>query len=119
MKTSPHYAVLLAIVLASQSVQASILAKRVIPLIKGMTITTGDYVSNVEFRVKSLGPGMCTVEVSAGAKETKRLLSPPLTWSSWQILSAHLGSVKYILDYKIGCDTDVLVEVRYAHKQPK
>ena len=86
--------------------------QNIIPVVNGMTITTSDSIANVEFRAKSFGPGFCNVEVSAD-NNTNKILAPPLTWSSWQVVAAHIGVVTYTLGYKEECDTGALVEVRY------
>ena len=82
------------------------------PLTSGMSITTSDSVANVEVRAESLGPGFCAVSISSNSGSTS-FLAPPLTWSPWTTLFAHVGIVSATLTTSVGCDTGALFEVRY------
>ena len=82
------------------------------PLTSGMTITTSDSVANVEIRAKSLGPGFCAVGISSPYGQAN-FLSPPLSWSPWTNLFAHVGAITATLNTSVGCDTGALFEVRY------
>ncbi len=103
-----------ATMMAPSFASANAQEKRVVPLVDGMTITAGDVVSNIEFRAKSFGPGVCAVEVSASTHEKRGILAPPLTWSNWIPLTAHIGPASFTLNYKASCDTGAIVEVRYT-----
>ncbi len=86
--------------------------KAVVPFIDGMTINTSDSVASVEVRAQSIGPGFCASRFSAG-QHTVDILAPPLTWSDWVELTAHIGAVSFTLGSTVMCDTGVLAEVRY------
>ena len=81
-------------------------------LVDGHTITTSDSVATVEVRAQSFGPGFCGVTFST-LGGVASFLAPPLTWSEWTQLAAHIGKVSYIISVQPVCDTGVMAEIRY------
>ena len=88
------------------------------PFIDGMTIHTSDSVANVEVRAKSFGPGGCAVEFSTVAAKIG-FVAPPLTYSSWTVLTASVGKNSFELHNDVKCDTGVVAQVRYYAERPR
>lgn len=86
------------------------------PLIDGMTIELGNYVQRIEVRVRSMGPGKCAVEVSAGG-ETIGILAPLTEMSAWtQVGPAYLSPSAVSVGFRTVCDTGAVGEIRYFPK---
>lgn len=81
-------------------------------LFDGMSITTCNCVGNVQVRAKSLGPGFCDTRISS-SPQSVQISAPPLTWSTWEVLSSHIGSVTFSISVDAKCDTGALFEVKY------
>jgi hypothetical protein len=107
-------AVLLSIVncLAPGGAYASDSAKTVVPLIDGMVITTANVVANVEVHGKSMGPGLCSINVRSGAASIV-YSAPPLVWGTWVTLFSHVGTVTSHVNFDINCDTGAILELQY------
>lgn len=91
---------------------ASAAEQRVVGLVDGMTIRTGNSWANVEVRAQSFGPGFCSTEVTVGDK-TVIIAAPPLTYSGWTIVNSHGGSVSFEISKRDNCDTGAMAQVRY------
>lgn len=87
-------------------------AKAVVPFVDGMTITTKNTVDTVEVRARSQGPGFCAAEFSAFGGHIG-LLAPPFKYSSWHILTSHIGAVTLTIHDDVKCDSGILAQVRY------
>jgi hypothetical protein len=84
-------------------------------LYDGFVVSTGNVVAPVEVRAKSLGPGLCAVEITGGA-QTVRLDAPPLAWSGWTTLYNSIGESEQSINVSSLCDTGAVFEVRYYPK---
>ena len=76
------------------------------------TIVTDNVVANVHVRAQSLGPGFCEVSFDSNFGSTG-FLAPPLSWSDWNVLFSHTGSVSAGISSEAKCDTGALFEVKY------
>jgi hypothetical protein len=89
-------------------------ADTISPIVSGMVIDTKeDLLQQVEVRVKSLGPGMCSTRITF-ANESTHLGAPPLVWSNWFKLSPAVSGGAYSVDLSPECDGDVIGEIKYV-----
>lgn len=107
----PRFSAFAAVLLTGLALAAD--SKVPTSLVSGMKITTANVVATVEVRAKSLGPGACGVNFSTDSGNSTSILAPPFTWSGWQTLASHIGTVTYKVEYEITCDTGAVAEVRY------
>ena len=82
------------------------------PYSSGLRITTSNSIANVEVRARSMGPGFCAVRFSTMGGQTQ-FLAPPVGWSPWTTLAAHVGVATYTINETILCDTGMIAEIRY------
>lgn len=77
-----------------------------------ITITTGNVYSKIEVRHWSFGPGFCNV-IARTPSARVGLNAPPFSWSGWQLLTNHIGSITTTITNEVNCDTGVKSQVRY------
>ena len=71
----------------------------------------------LKVRVKSLGPGFCSVRVRFGGAMVN-LMAPPLAWSEWMSVGDAIAGGAHRLNVSPQCSVGAIAEVRYFRTSP-
>ncbi|MEP2239036.1 MAG: hypothetical protein ABJI22_11795 [Maribacter sp.] len=80
------------------------------------TITTSDSAGSIWIRHQSYGPGLCNLDTRTNYGNVVTTNAPLASWSNWQMLASHFGSISYVINNSVNCDTGVRSQVKYFKK---